>query len=58
MGLVLSRGSGEEIKIGDQIVVKFVEIRGGRVKVRIDAPKSVQILRGEIRASSGSQKSK
>lgn len=56
MGLVLSRKSGEEIKIGETIVLKIVKIRGDRAKVMIEAPESVSILRGELRTSSESQK--
>ena len=46
--LVLTRKSGEKIKIGDDIVVKVLEIEGGGVKIGIDAPKEITILRMEI----------
>lgn len=46
--LVLTRKSGETIHIGDDIVLKVSEISGNRVKVCIDAPKVLRILRGEV----------
>lgn len=46
--LVLSRKLGESIRIADQIVVKIVQIRGGRVRLGIQAPESVRIRRDEL----------
>lgn len=46
--LVLTRKLGENISIGDDITVKVVSIRGRQVKLGIDAPKSLQVHRGEI----------
>lgn len=46
--LVLTRKSGETINIGDDIVLKVSEISGNRVKLCIDAPKILRILRGEV----------
>ena len=48
--LVLSRKSGETIIIGDQIEVKIVKVRGGRVQIGINCPRAIQIDRSEIRA--------
>ena len=36
------------IKIGDSITVTVVRVRGDRVRVGVDAPADVPILRGEI----------
>jgi carbon storage regulator len=47
--LVLSRKFGECIQIGESIRVQVVGITGGRVKIGIEAPKSVGILRGELK---------
>lgn len=46
--LVLGRRAGEEIKIGDNITITIV--RNGRhgVRVGVDSPKDVPILRGEL----------
>lgn len=46
--LVLTRRAGEEIRIGDDIVVSIVEIKGSQIRVGISAPPSVAIHRGEI----------
>jgi carbon storage regulator len=46
--LVLSRKLDESIMIGDSVVVKVLSIQEGQVKIGIDAPKEVRILRGEI----------
>lgn len=45
--LVLARKSSEEIKIGDNIVVKVISIRGGQVKLGIEAPRGVRVSRVE-----------
>ena len=46
--LVLTRRAEEKIKIGDNIVVSILGIEGGNVKIGIDAPKEITILRMEI----------
>ena len=46
--LVLSRKSGESIRINDNITIKVVSVGPGRVKIAIDAPQDVTILRGEL----------
>lgn len=46
--LVLSRKESERILIGDNIVVTVVRVQGDRVRLGIEAPNSVAILRGEI----------
>ena len=46
--LVLTRKELESICIGDEIVVTVTEVRGGRVKLAIDAPRHVRIDRQEI----------
>jgi carbon storage regulator len=46
--LVLSRRSGESIKIGDDIVVTVVAIGMNQVRVGITAPAQVRVLREEI----------
>jgi carbon storage regulator len=46
--LILTRKTGEVIKIGDQITLHVVEINKGFVKLGIDAPSDVKILREEV----------
>lgn len=49
-GLVLSRGIGESILIGDgEIVVTVEENKGGkRVRLRIQAPRDIPVRRAEL----------
>ncbi|OHB82508.1 MAG: carbon storage regulator [Planctomycetes bacterium RBG_16_64_12] len=46
--LILSRKLNEQIVIGDQIVVTVVAIRGGSVRLGIEAPGNVPVHRREI----------
>ena len=46
--LVLSRKSMECIRIGDNVVVSVLEIRGNKVRIGIDAPREIQVLRSEL----------
>lgn len=46
--LVLSRKKGERIRIGDDIWITIVHSTPTRVRVGIDAPKDVTILRTEL----------
>jgi carbon storage regulator len=46
--LVLSRRSKESILVGNQITVTVVEIRGNQVRLAIEAPKEVRVLRTEL----------
>ena len=50
--LVLSRKHGQEICIGDNILVKVIRVNGGRVRIAIEAPPDVRITRGELLESS------
>lgn len=46
--LVLSRKTGERIQIGDQIVVTVVRIGPNSVRIGIEAPRDMQVLRDEL----------
>jgi carbon storage regulator len=48
--LILTRKSGEGIRIGDAISLRIIEIRGNQVRLGIDAPKNVSVHREEIYA--------
>ncbi len=46
--LVLSRKRDEVIKIGDDIEITVVDIRGDKVRLGISAPKEVMVHRKEV----------
>jgi len=46
--LVLSRRENERIRLGDSIVVTVVRLAGDRVRLGIDAPPDVLVLRDEL----------
>ncbi len=46
--LVLSRREKERIKLGDSIVVTVVRVSGDRVRIGIEAPPGVLVLRDEL----------
>lgn len=48
MMLVLSRKIGEQIVIDGRIRVTLVKVMGNRVRLGIEAPNSIQIMRSEI----------
>lgn len=47
--LVLSRKVGEIVWIGDDIEIVITEIKGDYVKVGVRAPRTIDIIRGELR---------
>lgn len=46
--LVLTRKLGESIRIGDNIIVKVVDLDSRHVKLGIEAPRNVAVNREEI----------
>ncbi len=46
--LILTRRIGETLKIGDDIQVTILGVKGNQVRVGIAAPKSVPVHRQEI----------
>jgi len=46
--LVLSRKIGESILLDDNITIKVMDISKGMVRIGIDAPKEMLILRKEL----------
>lgn len=46
--LVLTRSSDEEIRIGDDIVVRVLDVKGDRVRIGIAAPAEIPVHRQEI----------
>jgi carbon storage regulator len=57
--LVLSRKESQRIRLGDSIVITIVKISGDKVRIGIDAPGDVLVLRDELEPreplSAGSQ---
>lgn len=49
--LVLTRKQGEQIRIGDDVVITVVRTKGKAVRLGIQAPAAVPVLRGEIAAA-------
>jgi carbon storage regulator len=47
--LVLTRRVGEQILIGEEISITVVRIQGDKVRLGIEAPKSVAVHREELR---------
>jgi carbon storage regulator len=46
--LRIKRRTGERIIVGDNVVIEVLEVRGGTVRLGIDAPRSVPVYREEI----------
>ena len=46
--LILTRKSGEGLFIGDDVRITILEIRGKQIRLGIEAPASVVVLREEI----------
>lgn len=50
--LVLSRRENERIRLGDSIVVTVVRLSGDKVRLGIEAPADVVVLRDELQPHS------
>ena len=48
--LVLSRKPGEAIRLGDDIEISVIEVRGDTVRIGINAPRNVPVFRMELLA--------
>ena len=46
--LVLTRGRDQSIMIGQDVEVVIVDVRGGKVRLGITAPKSIPVHRREV----------
>ena len=46
--LVMQRREGESILIGDDVEIRILAINGSRVKVGIEAPRSIPVLAREV----------
>jgi carbon storage regulator len=48
--LVLSRKESQRIRLGDSIVITVVRVAGDKVRLGIDAPRDMLVLRDELEA--------
>ncbi len=46
--LVLTRKAGESIVIGNEVVITVLEVRGGQIRLGVDAPRNLAVHRAEI----------
>lgn len=46
--LTVTRKSGQAFVINDEITIKITQIQGKQVKISIDAPRSIAVLRQEL----------
>lgn len=56
--LILTREQGESIVIGDAVEIVVLGMKGGHVRIGINAPRQVKILRGELRDEISDSRSK
>jgi carbon storage regulator len=47
--LVLTRKVGDKVLLGDEIQIAVIEVQGNQVKLGISAPRSLPVLRAELR---------
>jgi carbon storage regulator len=55
--LVLSRKESQKIKLGDSIIVTVVRVSGDKVRLGIEAPSDILVLREELEQRDSPQKS-
>jgi carbon storage regulator len=46
--LILTRRVGESIRIGDDVSISVLRIKGNQVRIGVDAPKSLAVRRDEL----------
>lgn len=49
--LILQRKEGESLLIGDEVELTVLSVEAGRVRLAIQAPRSVTILRSELKVA-------
>lgn len=47
--LVLSRKVGEKILIGDDVAITVVRVQGDKVRIGVEAPREILVVREEIK---------
>ncbi len=56
--LILTRKSGETITIGENIQIRVLGVKGGQVRIGVDAPREVSVNREEVYARVQKEKDK
>jgi carbon storage regulator len=51
--LVLSRKQNERIRVGNSVVVTVVRVNGDKVRIGIEAPSDMKVLRDELEVDAG-----
>ena len=46
--LVLKRKSGQQIRLGNDVIITIVQTTRGWAKVGIEAPRHIEVVRGEL----------
>lgn len=46
--LLLTRKVGEKLRIGDDVTISVLGVRGGQIRIGIDAPRHVKVDREEV----------
>lgn len=46
--LVLSRKKSQRILVGDRIAIEVLQIKGGTVRIGIEAPQGIKVIREEL----------
>ena len=53
--LVLSRKLNQEITIGDNVTITVLKVKGNTVRLGIDAPRHIRVVRGELQQETEEQ---
>lgn len=48
--LVLTRKAQQKIKVGDNVVITILRVKGQAVRIGIDAPQNIRVVRAELPA--------
>lgn len=46
--LILTRSIGETLRVGDDVKIVVLEVKGNQVRIGVDAPKNISVHREEI----------
>ena len=46
--LILTRRVGEAVQVGDNVIVRILDVKGGQVRIGFEVPKEVAVMRTEL----------